>query len=178
MFTPFGAVGYDEGNRGFGLCPNPRLIEDATGSAGSRRHTKARSIRMIIAVIIFTIILSLLERSQILRLLYYQAERNPKSMAKPQKVIFDNPSIIYALGYGDKGKIRETFLASMISSSHEVAYPKAGDLLVDNRYLFEVGGVNKGFNQIKDMPDSFVAADDIEQGFGNRIPLWLFGFLY
>ncbi|MDE5807931.1 MAG: AAA family ATPase [Muribaculaceae bacterium] len=123
-------------------------------------------------------ILSLLERSQILRLLYYQAERNPKSMAKPQKVIFDNPSIIYALGYGDKGKIRETFLASMISSSHEVAYPKAGDLLVDNRYLFEVGGVNKGFNQIKDMPDSFVAADDIEQGFGNRIPLWLFGFLY
>lgn len=123
-------------------------------------------------------ILSLLERSQILRLLYYKTERNPKSMAKPQKVIFDNPSIIYALGYGDKGKIRETFLASMISSFHEVAYPKAGDLLVDNRYLFEVGGVNKGFNQIKDIPDSFVVADDMEQGFGNRIPLWLFGFLY
>lgn len=123
-------------------------------------------------------ILSLLERSQILRLLYYKAERSPKSMAKPQKVIFDNPSILYALGFADKGKVRETFLASMMAAAHEVAYPKDGDLLVDGRYLFEVGGAGKGFAQIKDMPDSFVAADDIDTGFGSKIPLWLFGFLY
>lgn len=123
-------------------------------------------------------ILSLLERSQILRLLYYKTERSPKSMAKPQKVIFDNPSILNALGFADKGKVRETFLASMMSDSHEVAYPKNGDLLADNRYLFEVGGANKGFSQIKDIPDSFVVADDIEYGLGNKIPLWLFGFLY
>lgn len=123
-------------------------------------------------------IFSLLERSQILRLLYYKSERNPKSMAKPQKIIFDNPSILYALGNADKGKVRETFFASMLSNSHEIAYPKAGDLLVDNRYLFEVGGAGKSFSQIKDIPDSFVAADDIEFGFGNKIPLWLFGFLY
>ena len=123
-------------------------------------------------------ILSLLERSQILRLLYYKTERSPKSMAKPQKVIFDNPSIVNALGFADKGKIRETFLASMLSGAHEVAYPRKGDLFVDNRYLFEVGGVGKGFSQIKDIPDSFVAADGLEIGFGNKIPLWLFGFLY
>lgn len=123
-------------------------------------------------------ILSILERAQILKLLYYKTERNPKSMAKPQKVIFDNPSLIYALGYADKGKIRETFLASMISNTHEVAYPKEGDLMVDNRYLFEVGGAKKRFTQIKDIPDSFVAADEIEFGIGNKIPLWLFGFLY
>lgn len=126
----------------------------------------------------FIKILSLLERSQILRLLYYKTERNPKSMAKPQKIIFDNSSIIYALGYADKGKMRESFLASMMTNEHEVAYPKDGDLLVDNRYLFEIGGAGKGFKQIKDIPDSFVAADDIEIGFGNKIPLWLFGFLY
>lgn len=123
-------------------------------------------------------ILSMLERSQILRLLYYKAERNPKSMAKPQKVLFDNPSLMYAMGDADKGKVRESFLASMLSAEHEVSYPKNGDLLVDGRYLFEVGGARKGFDQIKDIPDSFVAADDIEFGMGNRIPLWLFGFLY
>lgn len=123
-------------------------------------------------------ILSLLERSQIFRLLYYKAERNPKSMAKPQKVLLDNPSLLYALGNADLGKVRETFLASMMAQCHEVAYPKNGDLLVDGRYIFEVGGSKKGFNQIKDMPDSFVAADDIEFGYGNKIPLWLFGFLY
>ncbi|MBD5220367.1 MAG: ATP-binding protein [Bacteroidales bacterium] len=123
-------------------------------------------------------LLSLLERSQILRLLYYKTERSPKSLAKPQKVIFNNSSILYALGYANTGKIRETFLASMIANQHEVAYPKDGDLLVDNRYLFEVGGRRKNFEQIKDIPDSFVAADGLTCGLGNRIPLWLFGFLY
>ncbi len=69
-------------------------------------------------------------------------------------------------------------MAAMMAHGHEVAYPKDGDLLVDNRYLFEVGGAKKSFQQIKDIPDSFVAADDIEFGIGNKIPLWLFGFLY
>ena len=123
-------------------------------------------------------IFSLLERSQILRLLYFKAERNPKAMIKPQKVLFDNPSILYATGNADKGKVRESFFASMMAVDHELAYPKDGDLLVDGRYLFEIGGARKGFEQIKDIPDSFVAADDIEFGLGNKIPLWLFGFLY
>lgn len=123
-------------------------------------------------------LLSLLDRSQILRLLYYRTERNPKSMAKPQKVLLNNPSLLHALGYADKGKVRESYMASMLAKGHEVAYPKDGDLLVDNRYLFEVGGARKSFQQIKDIPDSFVAADDIEFGIGNKIPLWLFGFLY
>ena len=122
-------------------------------------------------------ILSLLERAQILRLLYYGSERNPKSLAKPQKVIFDNPSILFGLGYADKGKTRETFLSAMLAPDHTLGYPKRGDLMVDNRYLFEVGGAGKGFSQIKDVPDSFIAADDIPIGFGNKIPLWLFGFL-
>lgn len=123
-------------------------------------------------------ILSLLERSQILRLLYYKAERNPRSMSKPQKVLIDNPSLLYALGYADLGKVRESFFASMLANKHEVSYPKDGDLLVDGRYLFEIGGSRKSFKQIKDIPDSFIAADGIECGFGNKIPLWLFGFLY
>ena len=59
-----------------------------------------------------------------------------------------------------------------------MTYPAQGDFLVDGRHTFEVGGSGKGFSQIKDMPDSYVAADDIEVGIGNKIPLWLFGFLY
>lgn len=141
---------------------------NAVATAGAMDITKNQLIK----------ILSLLERSQILRLLYYKAERNPKSMAKPQKVLLDNPSLLYALGYADLGKVRETFLAAMMAQRHEVAYSKEGDLLVDGRYIFEVGGSKKSFNQIKDLPDSFVAADDIEFGSGNKIPLWLFGFLY
>jgi hypothetical protein len=53
-----------------------------------------------------------------------------------------------------------------------------GDFLVDEAYLFEVGGAKKSYKQIADTPNSFIAADGIEIGFGNKIPLWLFGFAY
>jgi hypothetical protein len=44
--------------------------------------------------------------------------------------------------------------------------------------VFEVGGKNKGFQQIKDIENAYIVADDIETGFDRKIPLWLFGFLY
>jgi hypothetical protein len=50
--------------------------------------------------------------------------------------------------------------------------------LVDGKYLVEIGGKQKGNKQIYGIENSFVAADDIEYGFDNKIPLWLFGFLY
>ena len=52
-----------------------------------------------------------------------------------------------------------------------------GDFLVDGEWLFEVGGKGKTFDQIKDLPKSYIACDDIEIGVGNKIPLWMFGFL-
>ena len=55
---------------------------------------------------------------------------------------------------------------------------KIEGILVDEKYTIEIGGKNKNFNQIKDISHSFIVADDIEIGFGNKIPLWLFGFLY
>ena len=48
---------------------------------------------------------------------------------------------------------------------------------MDNRYLFEVGGSGKGFSKIANLPDSFIVADNMEFAFGNKIPLWMFGFL-
>lgn len=63
-----------------------------------------------------------------------------------------------------------------MESTVEVA--GSGDFIVNGRYVFEVGGRKKGFKQISGVPDAFVVADDIESGFKNKIPLWLFGFLY
>lgn len=74
-------------------------------------------------------------------------------------------------------KSTSTF-ASLLSANHKIEFAKDGDFIIDGRYLFEVGGKGKGFAQIRNIPDSFVAADDIELGFGNKIPLWIFGFLY
>jgi uncharacterized protein len=59
-----------------------------------------------------------------------------------------------------------------------VTLPKQGDFLVDNEYTFEIGGKNKTNQQIANLEKAFIAADDIDFGFQNKIPLWLFGFLY
>lgn len=74
--------------------------------------------------------------------------------------------------------MRETFFLSMIGLDHQVALPQVGDFLVDSHYLFEIGSRKKGLEQIKDHQQAFCACDDIERGAGNKIPLWLFGFLY
>ena len=60
----------------------------------------------------------------------------------------------------------------------EVVMPPKGDFKVNGQYLFEVGGSGKSFDQIADVPDSYLAIDDVEFGYGNRIPLWMFGLLY
>ena len=50
--------------------------------------------------------------------------------------------------------------------------------LINDKYLFEVGGKKKNFDQIADVANSFLAVDDTEVGYGNRIPLWMFGMVY
>lgn len=103
----------------------------------------------------------------------------PKSAAKPEKILFDNPSVMQALGaFNHIGTVRESFIASMLSCIGKVYSAKKGDFMLDRKYLFEVGGKGKGFSQIANRPDSYVIADDLEIGVGNKIPLWLFGFLY
>ena len=78
----------------------------------------------------------------------------------------------------DKGNERETFFVSQMRASHEIKFPKQGDFIIADQYLFEVGGKNKTFDPIADMPNSYLAVDDTEVGDGNRIPLWMFGMTY
>lgn len=100
-------------------------------------------------------------------------------ISKPEKIYLDNTNLFSIFCTEPKiGTIRETFFASSLAYAHRLDYPKQGDFLIDNRYIFEVGGKDKAFDQIKDLPNSFVVADDIEVGSGNKVPLWLFGFLY
>lgn len=96
------------------------------------------------------------------------------------KVYLDNTNQVFAISQKnpEKGAVRETFFLTMVSQNHNVELPMNGDFLVDESFLFEVGGKNKNFAQIKSSSQSFLAVDDIELGIGNKIPLWLFGFLY
>lgn len=101
-------------------------------------------------------------------------------LQKPDKILLENTNLIYALA-GDAvqtGNVRETFFANQLKAAHKIQYPEKGDFLVNGTHTFEVGGKNKGLKQISDMPEAYIAADGIEYGFGNKIPIWLFGFLY
>ncbi len=119
-----------------------------------------------------------LEKAQVLGLLTSKA-KNYKSLTKPDKIFLGNTNLMHALcPIIDKGNERETFFCNQLKANQEVTYPPKGDFMINDKYLFEVGGKGKTFDQIADLPDSYLAIDDTEIGHGNRIPLWLFGFLY
>lgn len=123
--------------------------------------------------------LSVLERAGLLALVP-SGKDSLKNLSRPEKIFCANPNLMHALvSHADEGTIRETFFVNQLrAAGHAVVCADRGDFTVDGRYRVEVGGRKKGFAQIKDIPESFVAADDLEAGFGNRIPLWLFGFLH
>jgi len=98
---------------------------------------------------------------------------------KPDKIYLNNTNLHYC--YCDEvqiGTVRENYFVNQLQNLHSITAAKRGDFMIDDLYTVEVGGENKSFNQIKDVKKSFIAADNLEVGFGNKIPLWLFGFLY
>ena len=105
--------------------------------------------------------------------------KNKKLLNKPDKIYLDNINLYNILcSDHSSGSLRESFFVSQIKVNHDVKYSNIGDFKIDDRYIFEVGGKNKSFKQIKNIENSFVVADDMEVGFGNKIPLWLFGLSY
>ncbi len=123
--------------------------------------------------------LNLLEKAELIATLGARAIGN-KILNKPSKIYLNNTNLMYAIDSNSlqTGTIRETFFLNQVKYLHQVKYPKQGDFSVDNKYTFEIGGRNKNLEQIKDIDNSFLVLDEIETGFANRIPLWLFGFLY
>ena len=122
--------------------------------------------------------LKALQRAGLLSLVDAKAQKLG-NMSKPEKIYVSNPNLMRALvPRPDPGTERETYFFSQIRKDHDVAYTGVGDFVVDGKLTFEIGGRKKGFSQIADMPDSYVVGDGIAIGRGNKIPLWLFGFLY
>lgn len=100
-------------------------------------------------------------------------------ISKPEKLYLDNTNLFSVFCNTPKiGTMRETFFYSMVSYFHSLDYPKSGDFIIDEIYTIEIGGKSKDFKQLKNVKNGFVVADDIEVGYGDKIPLWLFGFMY
>jgi predicted AAA+ superfamily ATPase len=119
-----------------------------------------------------------LDKAEILELLTVEL-KSYKKLVKPEKIYLGNTNLMYALSPKiEIGTLRETFFIDQCASVGTVQMPPKGDFLVNGKYLFEVGGEGKTFDQIADIPNSYLAVDGIETGYGARIPLWMFGLLY
>ncbi len=123
--------------------------------------------------------LEYLRRAGIIHLLA-PAGKSLGPMSKPEKIFLENTNLAHALCMEEPnvGTQRETFFLSQVAHLHDVDASPVSDFYVDNKFTFEVGGKNKKFNQISNVKNSFVVADDIVTGHGNQIPLWLFGMMY
>ena len=123
--------------------------------------------------------LSSMQRAELLNLLYAD-NLSVTKMQKPDKVYIHNPNMLYALSTEEKiGTIRECFVVNQLSAKHTVEYGKTqGDFKIDGKITFEVGGKDKSFEQIADIPDSYVLADSMMFPIGKKLPLWIVGFLY
>lgn len=120
----------------------------------------------------------LLQRAGLTTMLY-SSKTGLNQLTKPEKLYVENTNLLYAMTpQANVGTVRETFFSNQLKHAHSLTFSGEGDFLVDATITFEVGGKGKNFDQIKDLPDSFLAVDDTEIGFGNRIPLWTFGLLY
>ena len=125
-------------------------------------------------------IIDLLEKSDLL-LLLKQDSVPTGYLTKPDMIYLHNTALLYCLSQNqnpEKGTLRETFFVNQLHENHSVNISQKGDFLIDNQFVFEIGGKGKSGKQIMGIENSFIVQDDIEIGYKNFIPLWLFGFLY
>ena len=150
------------------VAENVPLEPNINKLAASLESTRDQTLKM----------LYWLDRAALLWLLT-DKPKDYKHLTGPKKIYLNNTNLMNTLGSRvSKGTQRETFFANQAGAVTDLLIPKQGDFLADGRYIFEVGGPQKTFDQIAGLPDSYLAIDDIEIGNGNRIPLWLFGCLY
>ncbi|WP_372751679.1 AAA family ATPase [Labilibaculum sp.] len=99
---------------------------------------------------------------------------------KPNKVYLHNTNLLYAIAPENvsESNLRETFFYNQVGPNRKIFSTDRGHFLVNNKYNFEITGIENESDLKYRTEDFFVAADMIERGEGNKIPLWLFGFLY
>lgn len=123
-----------------------------------------------------------LEKAGLFLFLHPSAE-GLRLVRKPEKIYLENTNLYFAIEGArhfsiNSGALRETFVLNQLKLLHSVFSHKKGDLIVDGKFIFEIGGKTKTRKQIKDVEDSYILSDGIEVGFSKKIPLYLMGMTY
>ena len=97
-------------------------------------------------------------------------------LQKPDQVYLQNTNLLQIVAPDNinNSNLRLTFFYNQVGYNHKLSSASDSDFKINDQYSFTVGGK---YTQAEG-DNRFAAADMIEIGEGNVIPLWLFGFLY
>jgi hypothetical protein len=117
--------------------------------------------------------LNYLKNARLINLLYSNGEE--EQMKKPDKVYLHNTNLLYAIAPNNTESLnlRQTFFYNQLDYICSVKSSLLADFCINEKHHFVVGG-----RKLEPGSDFYAASDVIETGEGNKIPLWLFGFLY
>lgn len=99
---------------------------------------------------------------------------------KPSKIMMHNPNLMYAIYpiVPNEQVVMETFFVNALWKDHLVNQSnKEHHYIVDEKKKFRICDA-RGTNKVRYNNDTIYARYNTEVGKGNKIPLWLFGFLY
>ena len=115
-----------------------------------------------------------MKNARIINMLFSNGDED--EIKKPDLVYLHNTNLMYAIDDTNINSkiLRKTFFYNQIGYKNQIKSSAKADFKVNDQYQFSVGGKYT----IPEEADFFAAADMIEIGNGNIIPLWLFGFLY
>lgn len=117
-----------------------------------------------------------LSEARLINIIYHEGDEFPK---KPAKVMMHNTNLMYAIYpiQVERQDVMETFFVNSLWKDHHINLgDKEGYYIVDNKYKVRVSDAQNA--KIRMSSDAYYARYNTEVGQGNKIPLWLFGFVY
>jgi hypothetical protein len=117
-----------------------------------------------------------LSDSRLINIIYPVGQEFPK---KPAKVIMNNSNLIYAIYpiHVEQQDVMETFFVNTLLSGHLVNEgSKQGNYIIDENKRFRICDAENTKMRLNN--ETIYARYNTEVGKDNKIPLWLFGFLY
>lgn len=117
-----------------------------------------------------------LSDSRLINIIYPVGQEFPK---KPAKVIMNNSNLIYAIYpiHVEQQDVMETFFVNALLSGHLVNEGnRQGNYIIDENKRFRICDAENTKMRLNN--ETIYARYNTEVGKDNKIPLWLFGFLY
>ena len=117
-----------------------------------------------------------LSDSRLINIIYSVGQDFPK---KPAKVIMNNSNLIYAIYpiHIEQQEVMETFFVNALLSKHTINEGnKCGYYIIDRNRHFRVCDAENTKMRLNN--DTIYVRYNMKVGKDNKIPLWLFGFLY